>query len=423
MLLGLTFGYATGVTALAFGMLLKWFLDWRNQRRFASWVRDPESSALNDASGEWANLYAMLSRRSRAAAQERELLASQVERFREAGQAMPDGVLYLAEGDRIDWVNRVAEQHFGLDTVRDDGIPVTTLLRQPEFVRYLQSGNYTEPLTLRSGRRQGLVLLLQVVSFGDARKMIVSRDISHLEKLETMRQDFIANVSHELRTPLTVVMGFVETVLDAMDELERDELRHYLELAYDQSQRMRSLIEDLLTLSALETGAPAPAEERVEVGPMLHEIVDDALALSGGRHKVSLELSATDAGDVLLGSRKELRSAFGNLVSNAVRYTPEGGVIRVRWVHGESGAEFMVEDNGIGIDAKYIPRLTERFYRVDRGRSREVGGTGLGLAIVKHVASRHQAELRIESEPGRGSRFSVWMPPSRLVSSHPEARS
>src|SRR5690606_17240819 len=232
--------------------------------------------------------------------------------------------------------------------------------------------------------------------------------------LETMRQDFIANVSHELRTPLTVVGGFLETVHDGLDDLDRADVDRFLQMALDQSTRMQRLIEDLLTLSALETDAPAPIEERVDVCALVRTISQEAIVLSGGRHQIEIQLDDRDDGDIVLGSQKELHSAFANLASNAVRYTPAGGSIVIGWRRMAGGGEFAVSDNGIGIDPKHISRLTERFFRVDKGRSRETGGTGLGLALVKHTVSRHGAELHIESAPGKGSRFAVRFPDSRL---------
>lgn len=395
----------------------------RKLQQLADWTHEPVGTPLPRALGTWSHVFSDLGRRSRLAYDVRERLTTALDRFHEASQAMPDGVLYLSGSDRIEWLNRKAEKHFGLDSTRDQGAPVTMLVREPEFVRFLQSGDYADPLVLHSSRHAGLTLLLQVVPFGEEQKMIVSRDISQLEKLETMRRDFIANVSHELRTPLTVVGGFLETLIDGLDDFERADVARFLQLALDQSLRMQTLIEDLLTLSALETGAPAPVEEKVEVAPLLRSIAADTRLLSNGRHDVSVAIDEAPGCDTLFGSEKELRSAFANLASNAVRYTPAGGRIELIWRRVNGGGEFAVEDNGIGIDAQHIPRLTERFYRVDRGRSRETGGTGLGLAIVKHILSRHQAELRIESEPGKGSRFSARFPASRLGSLTPALRS
>lgn len=405
-------GVVGAVIAAGSALALAAWYHLRNLHLLVRWTREPVGTPLPRAVGMWDKVFADMSRRSRLAYDMRERLAVTLERFRDASQAMPDGVMYLAESDAIEWVNLKAEQHFGVDHVRDVGAPVTNLVRQPGFVQYLQGRSYEEALVLPSVRHGGVTLQVQIIPFGDGQKMVLSRDISQLEKLETMRRDFVANVSHELRTPLTVVGGFLETLIDGLDDFEREDVLRYLRMAHDQSNRMRYLIEDLLTLSALETGAPAPAEERVGVSALVHDVFAEMEALSGGRHTLSLKL---EGDGVLLGSHKELRSAFANLASNAVRYTPAGGRIELGWRQDESGGEFWVHDDGIGIDPQHIPRLTERFYRVDRGRSRETGGTGLGLAIVKHILTRHQAELHVLSRPGEGSRFSVRFPRARLT--------
>ena len=408
-------GAVAGAGTLACGLLALLGYQLRNLQRLVEWTHEPVGTPVPRAIGIWSPAFADLARRTRLAYDLRERLSAALERFREASQAMPDGVMYLSESDRIEWINGKAEQHFDLDHNRDVGVPVTHLVRQPEFVRYLASGSIAEPLLMQSARRPGLSLLVQVVPFGDDQRMIVSRDISQLEKLENMRRDFIANVSHELRTPLTVVSGFLETLIDGLDDdLPREEAIRYLRLAHEQSMRMQCLIEDLLTLAALETDAPAAAEEEIGVGELVREVFEETRMLSAGRHQVDLAIEDAAQGDIVLGSRKELHSAFANLASNAVRYTPSGGTLALSWCRADHGGEFAVQDNGIGIEAGHIPRLTERFYRVDRGRSRETGGTGLGLAIVKHILSRHQAELRVDSAPGKGSRFGAVFPAARV---------
>ncbi len=405
---GATWGWAV----FACGLLVLGTHHLRNLARLVRWSQEPVGAPVPHAFGMWGRVFGDIGRRSRMTYDMRQRLSSALERFQAASQAMPDGVIYLADDDSIEWLNLKAEQHFGLDHTHDVGAPVTNLVRQPEFARYLQSCRFDEPLILQAGRRAGLTLQIQLIPFGDGQKMVLSRDISQLEKLETMRRDFVANVSHELRTPLTVVGGFLETLLEGLDDFERDDVLRFLRLAHEQSNRMRRLIEDLLTLSALETGAPAPAEERIDVADLLDEIRAETEMLSAGRHVVTLQA----VGDgVLLGSNKEIHSALANLASNAVRYTPAGGRIDICWQVDERGAEFAVRDNGIGIAPEHVPRLTERFYRVDRGRSRETGGTGLGLAIVKHILTRHQADFNISSTVGEGSVFSVRFPKARVM--------
>lgn len=405
-------GLAGALIVFIVGLLLLGVHHLRNLSRLVLWTREPIGTPVPEASGSWGQVFSEVNSRSKLAYELRERLSSALERFHDASQAMPDGVLYLSATDTIEWINSTAEQHFGLDRSHDLGAPVTNLIRQPDFVRYLASGHYDEPLIMHSGRHVGLTLQVQIIPFGEDQRMVLSRDISQLEKLETMRRDFVANVSHELRTPLTVVGGFLETLVDGLDDYDREDTLRFLRLALEQSTRMRRLIDDLLTLSALETGAPAPAEERIDVSKLVHEIRDDTELLSAGRHTVTLEMHGNGA---LLGSGKEIHSAFANLASNAVRYTPAGGKIDLVWRVSEQGAEFSVRDTGIGIDPDQIPRLTERFYRVDNGRSRETGGTGLGLAIVKHILTRHQADLRVSSKLGEGSIFTVRLPKARLT--------
>ena len=329
-----------------------------------------------------------------------------------AFQALPDGVIAFDRHRHIDWINERAETHFALSAAVDRGQALTNLIRHPDFVTYLDSGKYEEPLIYRGGRVEGVTLLLQIIPYGEDQNLLVSRDISQLERMETMRRDFIANVSHELKTPLTVVAGFSEMLADDYASCSEDEVAHYLKLICEQNARMQRLIEDLLTLSSLETGSSAPVEERVDLAPMLRSILADAQALSGGRHEISLSIETPS---IIKGCANELRSAFGNLAGNAVRYTPQGGKIDLVWRLRDGFGEFIVADTGIGIAPQHLPRLTERFYRVDRSRSRETGGTGLGLAIVKHVLTRHHATLEIESEAGKGSRFLARFPSVSLL--------
>lgn len=381
----------------------------------SDWAAEAEKppSLVEDA-WQWGEVFAGLNRRARRANEHQQQLSITLERFRAANEALPEGVIYLSGRNTIEWMNTQAEGHFGLDQTRDLGVSLLGLTRSAALNTYLSQPRPSAPVVLQSPRRPQIRLQVLAVPFGDGEKMVISRDITQIERLETIRQDFIANVSHELRTPLTVVAGFLETVMDGLDDLAREDVVRFLGMAHDQASRMQRLIEDLLVLSALETGAPAPFEESVEVGAMIRTIFQEAELLSGGRHSLALEIDDAAEQDVLIGSEKEIHSAFANLVSNAVRYTQEGGTIRLGWQRSERGAVFWVEDDGIGIDPAHIPRLTERFFRADRGRSRETGGTGLGLAIVKHVVSRHQAELRIDSTLGQGSRFSVLWPVKRL---------
>ena len=408
--LSLLFGTAVGV--LSFGVAVTAMLvhHVRHIALLAHWLNEPVQEQVPRGSGLWDDLFALLYRYERIKTREHQQLAKTLVRFRQAGRVHPDGVVILDAENRIDWCNDMAEHHFDLTLDADHGQPITNLLRQPEFVGYIEAGDYSFPLELRSARTSAIILSLQIIPYGDAQKLLLSRDVTRLEKLESMRRDFVANVSHELRTPLTVLSGFLETIREL--ELDPQRTRDYSDLMADQCKRMQHIVDDLLTLSTLES-APSPSlDERVRIAPLLERLRVDAEALSAGKHRIVLDAS----GDYdLLGAESEIVSAFGNLVSNAIRYTPEAGEVRLSWRASDGAAEFAVEDTGIGFAPEHIPRLTERFYRVDRGRSRATGGTGLGLAIVKHILNRHQATLEIHSVPDKGSRFAVRFPARRVV--------
>jgi two-component system phosphate regulon sensor histidine kinase PhoR len=376
----------------------------------SDWAAGPLDADVPEGRGVWAHLFAAIYRRVRARAAYERDLRQIIERFQQASAAIPDGIVVLDASNRIDWANARAITQLGLDLAHDRGQPIVNLVRQPEFQRYLETGDYGASVVVPSQREANHKLALQLVPFAADQKLLMSRDVTELEAVARMRRDFIANVSHELKTPLTVISGFVETLQDVdVDERQR---RRFLGLMQEQASNMQRLVADLLTLSALESEQNPVHEERFDVVPLLRALSVDAKGLSKGAHRI--ELDVRDPATIL-GSRDELASAFGNLVSNAVRYTPPEGTVRLAWRVDEDGrGVFSVRDTGIGIAPEYIPRLTERFYRVDRSRSRATGGTGLGLAIVKHVLMRHQAELDIESERGKGSTFAARLPAARV---------
>ena len=406
------FGAVAAFAGLSAALLVWLALQLRNLQQFRRWLREPSLDTVPAGTGLWAGAFAALYRLMRRQSQSESRLSAALQRFQRAGAAMPEGMVILDEDDRIEWCNPRAESHLGIDLAHDEGQQITYLVRHPQFAEYLDSHAYNEPLVVRLPRDVELLLAIQLVPYGDKQKLLFSRDITHLERVETMRRDFVANVSHELRTPLTVLCGFLETLV-GMPRLDSDMTRRTLRLMQEQAQRMQRLVEDLLTLSRLENVHHVLREDSIDVPELVRGLYRDAVALSAGRHHMHLQL---ESADWLTGSMEELRSAFGNLISNAIRYTPEGGEIRVRWHRVGGQPAFTVEDSGIGIESQHIPRLTERFYRVDHGRSRETGGTGLGLAIVKHVLNRHQARLDVASEPGRGSRFTAVFPAQRLAS-------
>jgi len=379
--------------------------------KLQTWLKNPELATIPVGAGVWEDVFAALFQELRRQTRSQTQLSSALERFQRAASALPDGVVLLNDASQIEWCNPPAELQLGLNLAQDAGQPIGYLVRQIEFITYLQAHNYQEPLKLKSLRNPDIILEIQLVPFGDNQKLLLCRDISPLEKLDTMRRDFIANVSHELRTPLTVVGGFLETLQD-MDGGVPQGTRHYFELMQEQTLRMRRLVEDLLTLSQLESSQNVLQENEIDVPSLLHMAMAEAQSLSAGRHRISLQAEASLH---LKGATEELHSAFGNLASNAIRYTPEGGDIRMVWQARGAEAVFSVSDSGIGIEPEHISRLTERFYRVDRSRSRATGGTGLGLSIVKHILTRHQAKLEIQSEAGKGSTFSAVFPAARLV--------
>jgi len=319
--------------------------------------------------------------------------------FSRAAEASPDGLVFLDAEDRIAWRNRVAEQHLGLHGERDAGLPVANLIRLPGFADFLARARAGESLAYRPQERKGKAYSVEAIRFGTDRKLLISTDVSHIERAENMRRDFVANVSHELRTPLTVISGYIEHMHDdaAPDPAE---WKRQMEMVNDQAGRMLRLVDDLLTLSRLEDDTQPPGEEEFDVRDLIYDISAEGRRLSGGRHSITCEVAPT----LLKGSREELRSAFSNLVSNAVRYTPEGGRIVLHWALREGKGVFSVEDSGIGIPEEHIPRLTERFYRVDRGRSRASGGTGLGLAIVSTSCCATRPRWKSVRWPGRAAR-------------------
>jgi two-component system phosphate regulon sensor histidine kinase PhoR len=348
-----------------------------------------------------------LRQRDDALAQEHLRLAQ----FLDAIEASPNGVLLLDGSDQIEWCNSVAAEHFGLHPQRDRRQRITNLVRAPEFVAHLQAGRYGETIAvsdLRGARPRALSVLVR--RYGGEMKLVLSLDVTERERADAMRRDFVANVSHEIRTPLTVLAGFIETMANLpLTDVER---KRVLALMAQQSARMQALVADLLTLAQLE-GSPRPQADRwVDLVALLAQVESDARVLSAGRHQLDFDIGAPVQ---VAGAQLELVSAVTNLVNNAIRYTPEGGRITVGWRLRQDGSgELAVADTGPGIAREHLPRLTERFYRVDGSRSRETGGTGLGLAIVKHVVQRHGGALEIDSEVGKGSVFRLVLPAARL---------
>lgn len=387
-------------------------LDTLRGHRVLDWLRTPEMEAPA-LPGLWGEVAARVARVTQALRKEVAQERARLDQFLSAIDASPNGVLLLDASDHISWISSSAADHFGLNPQRDLQQRVTNLIRQPAFVQYLAAGDFSEAVKCpMAGGRQSH-LLIQVKRYGDGLKLVISQDITERERTDTMRRDFVANVSHEIRTPLTVLNGFIETMGSL--PLTETERARVIGLMAQQAERMQSLVSDLLTLAQIE-GSPRPASDRwLRVDELMQRVEDDARGLSRERHPMRFAMAPADRAVELAGVETEWLSAMLNLVSNAVRYTPAGKEIEVCWtVLPDGSGEFRVKDGGIGIAAEHIPRLTERFYRVDGSRSRETGGTGLGLSIVKHVAQRHGGELRISSEAGKGSVFTLVVPAVRV---------
>ena len=384
------------------------------------WLRKGEPLAVIELSGFWGELVDRVRRGFKSRTQLAEQHQSRLKEFLSAIQASPNGVLLLDDEGRIEWCNLTAAVHLGLDDRRDVGQHIVNLVRDPVFTRYMAQGDFNNEVIM-TGRSNSLSQLLklqvQLHPYGDNKKLLLTRDVTARAQADQMRRDFVANVSHEIRTPLTVLAGFVETLQSL--PLKRDEQQKYLDLMATQATRMQGLVSDLLILSQLEGSPPPPVTDAVDLKALMSQVKSDAIVLSAlqGSDGQAVHALRFDWPEQLhiCGSRGEIHSAVSNLVNNAVRYTPAGGTIDVLWkINPEGQALFSVTDNGAGIDAEHLPRLSERFYRVDRSRSRESGGTGLGLAITKHIVQRHGGSFQVQSEVGVGSCFSLLFPPSRV---------
>lgn len=368
-----------------------------------------EKADLPQSAGAWSVALSGVQRIRARDRKRRERLRRSADDFRQAASAMPDAAVVLRDDGEITWFNKAATDLLGLRHPQDKEQQLVNLIRDPSFVEYMEDRKFGEPLQFVSPVNENIRLLLRVVPYGSNRNLLLARDVTRLHRLEQMRRDFVANVSHELRSPLTVIVGYLETLRE--DQNLGDSVQRPLEQMWEQSQRMCFIVEDLLRLSRIENQPGAAPRDAVGVAEMLARIREDTEKLSNGAHEISLN---ADSRLRLLGEYNELYSAFSNLCFNALQYTPEGGKIEITWTAEDGGARLDVSDTGIGIEAHHLPRLTERFYRVDKARSRKVGGTGLGLAIVKHVLMRHNASMNVYSVPGKGSRFICHFPKTRI---------
>lgn len=405
-------GSPLGWVAAALWFAWKWLSYDQHAQRVWSWSKDPDQSPPIDA-GAWDNIVANLYRHIQQLTQSIQASEQSNQAILSAAQALPIGVMTMDDRFSIIWFNRTAQTLLDVHD-QDIGKNLLQLLRAPEFASYCKQASWPDGVNIRHNPKgKERTLRVRLVAYAQDQLMLTVRDLTQLERLETTRRDFVANVSHELRTPLTVLHGFLETLNDAPDGVISKEQHHqFMSLMLEQSTRMQSLVSDLLTLSNLET-APSAEHTPVDMQTLIGVAQSQAEAISAGQHTFEWVI---EPGLQLLGAQSDLSSAILNLVTNAVRYTPEGGHITVRWQREEDGqARYSVTDTGIGVATEHIPRLSERFYRVDRGRSRDAGGTGLGLAITKHIVMRHDGRMEIQSKLGEGSTFSLVFPCERVV--------
>lgn len=405
--LGLALGRPFPVVAAALAAYLAWHL--YQAGKFLRWLGsgEPPVSPLPETGGVWGEIYRRIARHVRALAERNSNVRSQMDRYRQVARALPDAAITFNRDGEIELINDAARKLLGLREPDDLGRPVKNLIREPRFVEYMERERYEAPLEITSPADPGITLSITVVPYGDLDKyLLLARDTSRLNRLERMRQDFIANVSHEMKSPLTVIKGYVENLLD--DAAAAEKWEKALSQIDQQTDRMCTIVEDLLELSNLETGPAPETLQPVDMPALIRSVIAEARELSQDRHRVEC---AADETLHMLGNFNELYSAFSNVVFNAVSYTDEGGTISIEWrLEPDGRARLSVGDTGIGIAPEHIPRLTERFYRVDQARSRELGGTGLGLAIVKHVLARHEGRLEVSSEPEKGSTFAFVFP-------------
>lgn len=411
-IIGLVFSVLHGLAAFALLLVLQHALYVWRFARLDRWTRSPSVDITLEADGNWDAVFSRLYHHEKDLRQQIDDREHNNRMLRSAIQALTDGVVLLDLNNYIVFCNEIAEMLLGLQMDKDRGSPLLNLVRQPEFSNYLEQGDFSRPLTFRPERYKDRIYTAHVIPYAGSRRLLQIKDVTQAEKVDQTRRDFVANVSHELRTPLTVISGFLETLQEI--NLNADEQRRALALMLTQSQRMKDIVQDLLTLSSLES-SPLPDNSVIDMAVLIQGLKRDAELLSNGYHTILFHTDPCTWKYNLLGSERELSSAFGNFLSNAVRYTPAGGTITLAWRASDQGAEFSVCDTGLGIAPEHVSRLTERFYRVDKGRSHEVGGTGLGLAIAKHAINRHQGDIYIKSELGKGSCFTAHFPVSRIV--------
>jgi two-component system phosphate regulon sensor histidine kinase PhoR len=375
--------------------------------RFEKWIGTGGKGKYPKTTGIWEEIYYHVYRIKKDEKRRKKKLSKIIDQFRQSTEALPDAAVVLGVNDEIEWANKAARDVFGLQQT-DKGQRIPNLIRYPEFIRYLKSGNYQEAVTLPSPVNNRITLEVRIVPYGAGLRLLLAQDVTQLKKMERMRKDFVANVSHELRTPLTVLKGYLETLQD-LDDGQSPLLTSSFQQMQGQTERMQHLVDDLLLLTRLET--QQKKSQCIDVPALLSQICKESDSLENTSSRIELTLETTGH---IMGEEQELRSAFTNLLGNALKYSPEDSVVKVRWYQDKQSIVLSVEDLGEGIAKTDIPRVTERFYRVEIKRPKKVNGTGLGLAIVKHVLMRHDAGLSITSELGKGSCFSCHFPVGRI---------
>jgi two-component system phosphate regulon sensor histidine kinase PhoR len=409
IIVGWIFGYLPWLLLAATVLQLAWHL--HNQMRLSTWLWDERRLTPPSGSGNWESLFNGIYRMQQRQRRKRKELTNLIRRFRNGAESLPDAVVVFRGEGNIVWCNKLAQYLLGFRWPDDSGQPISNLIRTPDFIKYLNKKDFSEPLEMPSPLNVERMLELRIVPYTEGEHLMVVRDVTQLKQLEGMRRNFFANVSHELRTPMTVLQGYLEMTEDP-DMIVGPMWTKAHGVMTEQLNRMNSLVNQLLTLSKIEAAPMHELDEVVNVPAMLEVLEKEAASLSGDReHKLEFDI---DKSLRVLADEDQMRSAISNLVYNAVKYTPPGATVKVRWYQTSQGACLDVSDTGDGIEPQHLHRLTERFYRVDKARSRDTGGSGLGLAIVKHALSHHDSHLEIQSEVGVGSRFHFTLP-SRLT--------
>ncbi|MDP5254931.1 MULTISPECIES: phosphate regulon sensor histidine kinase PhoR [unclassified Vibrio] len=409
ILIGLIFGHLPWLLLIATFLQLMWHL--HNLTRLSTWLWDDKRLSPPSGSGQWELLFNGLYRFQQRQRRKRKELTKLIRRFRNGAESLPDAVVVFRDEGNIVWCNRLAQHTLGFKWPEDAGQPISNLIRTPDFIKFMAKGDFEEPLEMCSPLNVERTLEMRIVPYMEGEHLMVVRDVTQVKQLEGMRRNFFANVSHELRTPMTVLQGYLEMTEDP-DMVVGPMWSKAHGVMTEQLNRMNGLVSQLLTLSKIEAAPIHDLDDHVNVPAMLEVLEKEAQSLSGDlQHQFQFDI---DKQLQVYGDEDQLRSAISNLVYNAVKYTPAHSHIHVRWFHCEQGARLEVNDTGPGIEPQHLHRLTERFYRVDKARSRDTGGSGLGLAIVKHALSHHDSQLEISSEVGRGSQFGFTLP-SRLV--------